>query len=75
MKLSEARYGYRASPAERILDGREQCIDGALGVALGQIGAICHLIDQLGLGHLVLLVRESETVRFDANTADGRAHP
>jgi hypothetical protein len=40
---------------------------------LGQIGAIRHLVDQLGLRHFVLLARETVTPKLTPR-ADGR-HP
>ena len=41
------------------------------GILLGQIGAIGHLVDQLGLCHFALLVRETVATKLTPR-ADGR---
>ena len=70
VELAESRHRHLAAATQRILDRGEHRVHGARGVLLGQIGAVGHLVDQLGLRHFALLVRE--TVGVEANTACGR---
>lgn len=59
MELAESRHAHLAATAQRILHRGKHRIHGARGILLGQIGAIGHLVDQLGLRHFALLIRET----------------
>ena len=71
VELAETRHRHLAAAAQRVLDGREHRINRPRGILLGQIGAIGHLVDQLGLRHFALLVREPVAPTLTPH-ADGR---
>ncbi len=58
MELAESGHRHLAAPAKRILDRGQHRVHSPCGIVLGHLSAICHLVNQLGLRHFVLLVRE-----------------
>jgi hypothetical protein len=71
MELAEPRNADLAAAAQRVLDRGQHRVHRSRGLLLGQVGAIRHLVDQLGLRHFVLLVRETGPPTLTRN-ADGR---
>jgi hypothetical protein len=59
VELAKPRHGHVATAAQRILHSGEHRVHRACGILLGQVGAIGHLVNQLGLRHFALLVRET----------------
>jgi hypothetical protein len=59
VELAEAGYRDLTATTQGVLDGRQQGVDRPGGILLGQLGAVSDLVDQLGLRHVILLVRET----------------
>jgi hypothetical protein len=59
VELAEAGDRDLAASTQRVFDGRQHGVDCPGGILLGQLGAVGDLVDQLGLRHFALLVRET----------------
>ena len=51
-KLAEAREADAVTGLQGLLDGIEERVDRGSGVALRELGLVCHLVDELTLRHL-----------------------
>jgi hypothetical protein len=71
VELSETGHCHLAAPAQRVLHRGEHRVHCPCGILLGQVGAIGHLVNQLGLRHFALLVRETVAAKLTL-PADGR---
>jgi hypothetical protein len=71
VELAESGHRHVAPAAQRVLHGGEHRVNRARGILLGQISAVRHLVDQLGLRHFILLVRETSAAKLTP-PADGR---